>query len=230
MRIVIFGANGGTGRLLTSQAASAGHEVVAVTRRPDTFPINDPAVEVAAADVHDRAATRSAIAGADVVLSTLGVPFVRTPITVYSDGVASIVDAMEACGVKRLVAVSSSGAHPTHHAEGGFLLNRVMQPLVTRTIGRTTYADMRRMEALLIDSALDWTVLRPGGLFDADHVSDYELTEDRSEHVFTSRADLAAALLAQATTREWHRRFVAVNTVEGTPTVLQLIRREAFGN
>jgi hypothetical protein len=47
------------------------------------------------------------------------------------------------------------------------LLNRVLQPLVTATIGKTTYADMRRMEDLVHGSELEWTIMRPSGLFDA---------------------------------------------------------------
>ncbi|MGK8508123.1 hypothetical protein ACRS5S_08690 [Nocardia asiatica] len=39
MRLIIFGANGPTGRLLTSHALTAGHDVVAVTRRPAEFPL-----------------------------------------------------------------------------------------------------------------------------------------------------------------------------------------------
>ena len=39
MNIVIFGANGGTGAQLTQQALHAGHEVVAVTRKPQEFPL-----------------------------------------------------------------------------------------------------------------------------------------------------------------------------------------------
>ena len=39
MRIVVFGANGPTGRLLTAQAVERGHEVAAVTRRPAGFPL-----------------------------------------------------------------------------------------------------------------------------------------------------------------------------------------------
>lgn len=230
MRIVVFGANGGTGRQLTVQALAAGHHVVAVTRNPAGFPIAGRRLKMAAADVHDRIATRRAVEGADVVLSTLGVPFTRQPVRIYSDGVASIIEALQATGAKRLVVVSSSGATATRHADGGFLLNRVMQPMVTRTIGKTTYADMRRMEALLAASSLDWTVLRPGGLFDAERPSTYELARERSERVFTSRADLAAAMLEQATTREWVGEFVAVNTTEGTPTVWQMIRREAFSS
>jgi uncharacterized protein YbjT (DUF2867 family) len=38
MRIVIFGANGPTGRILTKQALDAGNKVVAVTRHPEAFP------------------------------------------------------------------------------------------------------------------------------------------------------------------------------------------------
>jgi len=53
MRIVIFGANGQTGRLATRRALDAGHTTVAVTRRPDDFPFADPALSVAGADVYD---------------------------------------------------------------------------------------------------------------------------------------------------------------------------------
>lgn len=228
MRIVVFGANGGTGRLLTEQALDAGHEVVAVTRRPDRFPLAHPRLGVVEADVHDRARVAQAVDGADAVLSTLGVPFTRRPIDVYSAGIASIAAAMQQHGITRVVVVSSAGTEPHRHDGAGFLMNRVMQPLVTATIGRTTYADMRAMEAYLVAGDLDWTVMRPSGLFDAPSLSRYELREDHADGVFTSRADLAASMLAQLASTRWVRKNVAVTTSEGAPTLLQMIRREAF--
>jgi putative NADH-flavin reductase len=230
MQIALFGASGGTGRLLTRQALDAGHAVVAVTRNPTQFPVVHPRLTVAEADVHDRSAVASAVAGADAVLSTLGVPFTRQPITLYSEGIAGIVAGMERHGVKRVVVVSSAATDPRPHAEGGVILNKVIQPLVTATIGKTTYADMRRMEALLRATNLDWTVIRPAGLFDAEEVSGYRLEEDHADGVFTSRADLAASMLAQLETPEWVHRTVAVTTSAGAPTVLQMIRREAFSS
>ena len=86
MNIVIFGANGATGRLLTRRVLDAGHSAVAVTRRPGDFPLTDPALSIVGADVHDAAALVDVVAGADAVISTLGVPFTRESVDTYSVG------------------------------------------------------------------------------------------------------------------------------------------------
>ena len=228
MRIVIFGANGATGRLLTGQALAAGHQVASVTRRPAGFPVTHERLSVVEADVHDSQAVGRAVEGADVVLSTLGVPFTRKPVSVYSDGIRNIAAAMSGHGVKRLVVVSSSATEPHHHADGGFLMNRVLQPLIIATIGKTTYRDMRSMEELVRGSDLEWTIMRPSGLFDAPGVTRYQLHEDQAPGIFTGRADLAASMLEQATQTRFVRKAVAVTTSEGAPTLFQMLRREAF--
>ena len=51
-----------------------------MNRRPDDFPIADPDLTVAGTDVHDAAALVDIVAGRDVVLFTLGVPFTREPV------------------------------------------------------------------------------------------------------------------------------------------------------
>jgi nucleoside-diphosphate-sugar epimerase len=199
--------------------------VRAVTRQPRSFPVAGAGLEVVEADV----TVDAPVEGADVVLSTLGTPYTRQPVTLYSRGTAMILAAMRRADVRRLVVVSSSATEPHHHAEGGFLLNRIIQPLVTATIGKSTYADMRAMEALVRDCGLDWTIVRPSGLFDSDSVTRYRLSENRSDGVFTSRADLAACLLDQAADRTWIGRTAAVTTAEGAPTLSAVLRREAFG-
>jgi len=84
------------------------------------------------------------------------------------------------------------------------------------------------MEELVRGSDLQWTIMRPSGLFDAPAVSSYELYEEQAPGIFTSRADLAASLLEQATDTRFVRKTLAVTTSEGAPTLFQLIRREAF--
>ncbi|WP_018501061.1 NAD(P)-dependent oxidoreductase [Parafrankia discariae] len=229
MKITVFGAGGATGRLLARQALDAGHAVTAVTRRPAEFPLAGERLTVIGADVSDGAAVTPAIAGADAVLSSLGVPFTRAPITVYSQGTARILEAMARHGVKRLAVVSSTAVDPHPHSEGGFVLNRIMQPMIARTIGRTTYADMRAMEGIVRESGAEWTIIRSAGLFDADRVSRYTVSESPLDGVFTSRADLADCLLTQATGRSLVGRTVEITTGENAPTLLRVIRREAFG-
>lgn len=230
MKLAVFGANGPTGRLLSAHALADGHEVVAVTRHPESFPIDGEGLTVRAADVYDARAVGRAVEGVDAVLSSLGVPFTRRPIDVYSAGARHILAAMEAHAVKRLVVVSSSAVEPYVHADAGFLLNRVIQPLITATIGRSTYADMRRMEAIVRASQLNWTILRPSGLFDLPRPTAYRLDPERADGAFTARADLAAAMLAQVDDDRFVRAVAAVTTTEQTPTVWQLVRNEALSN
>lgn len=116
-------------------------------------------------DVFDLSSVDEAVAGHDAVLSTLGVPYSRKPITVFSQGTGNIVQAMHSHGVRRLVCVSSSAIDPYVDPQEGIIFQKVVQPFVIGVVGRTLYADQRRMETLVMNSGLDWTIVRPSGLF-----------------------------------------------------------------
>jgi nucleoside-diphosphate-sugar epimerase len=227
MRIVIFGANGQTGRPVTRRALEAGHSAVAVTRHPDEFPFARSGLTVAGADVFDAGALIDIMAGADAVVSTLGVPFSRQPVHTYSVGTANIVAAMEKTGVRRLVVVSSSGAYPPANRTDAPFALRLFEPVITKTIGKTVYDDIRRMEAVVRDSGLEWTIVRPSGLFDLPNVTEYAAGEGDPVSAFTSRSDLADYLVALAA-RAGSKDTVTVSTTVDTPTMWQMIQREAF--
>ena len=229
MRIAAFGANG-THRAAADPAALAcGHRVTGVTRHPDAFPIRHDRLTVAIADVHDarrRGERRAQCRGGPV---RLGLPFGRKPITVYSDGVGNIVAGMSGHGIKRLVVISSSTTEPRHHADGGFLLNRVPQPVIVARIGKTVYADMRRMEQLVAATDLAWTVMPPSGRSDISQITDCRLDET-VRGVYTARSDLAASMLDQIDDDRFHRKFVAVTTTAAKPSLWSLVRQEALNN
>ncbi|MFD4505270.1 NAD(P)-dependent oxidoreductase [Streptomyces sp. NPDC058457] len=229
MKLVVFGANGPTGRQVTAQALAAGHAVTAVTRRPAEFPLSDPGLRVAGADVLDPAAVARAVAGQEAVISTLGVPYGRKPVTVYSEGITHIAQAMTEHGVRRLVCVSSTVLFGVAAPGETFFFRKVLEPLIARTIGRTVYEDMRRMEDIVRDSGHRWTIVRPAGLFDTDAVSDYRVDTSRLPGRFTSRPDLGNALLREATDDRHVGAAVDVRTTEGVPGILDVIRKEAFG-
>ncbi|MEE6169545.1 MULTISPECIES: NAD(P)-dependent oxidoreductase [unclassified Mycolicibacterium] len=227
MHITIFGANGATGRILTRQALDAGHAVIAVTRHPEQFPITDPDLTVTQADVRDLAAVTAAVEGAAAVLSTLGVTFTMAPVDTYSVGVANIVSAMRTTGVERLAVVSSTAiADYPGRTDTPFAL-RVVQPLISSVFGKTLYADMRRMEDIVTDSGLNWTIVRPSGLFDLPDVTEYLAGQRDPVGAFTSRTDLADYLLKLAESPKTGA-IVTISTTVDNPSMWQLLRREAF--
>ena len=199
MKLAVFGANGPTGRLLTQLALDEDHDVVAFTRRPDAFPIEHRRLEVAGGDVHDSAAVASAIDGTDAVLSTLGVPFAQdTGHRLLGRRRPTSSPACTPPASSGFVCVSSSAVGPHPEPLGGFIFEKIMQPYVVNKLGKTVYDDMRRMEAIVSDSDLAWTIVRPSGLFEAPAVSAYGVAIDHIGYRFTARIDLADCLLRQA--------------------------------
>ncbi|MGP3941915.1 NAD(P)-dependent oxidoreductase [Streptomyces sp. 6N106] len=235
MKLAVFGANSSTGRHLTEQALAAGHTVTAVVRRPDGFPLSGPQLQTFGADVFDKAAVERAVAGQDAVISILGVPYGRQPVTVLSRGIAHITDAMALHGVKRLVTVTSRllGAHARRPAGEKplyerFIYRRVLYPIFTN-LGRTLYDDMLRMEQIVRATALDWTIIRPSALFNTNVVSNYHFGPPESPGLYTSRIDLAHSLLREVTDNAHVHSTVSVFTTEGVPTFGDILKKEVMG-
>ncbi|MGI5347449.1 NAD(P)-dependent oxidoreductase [Streptomyces sp. CA-250714] len=234
MKLAVFGANSSTGRHLTEQALAAGHTVTAAVRRPEAFPLTDPQLRVCAADVTDQAAVEQAVAGNEAVISILGVPYGRQPVTVLSRGITHITDAMALHGVKRLVTVTSrllavhaprsAGEKPLYER---FMYRRVLYPFLT-TLGRTLYDDMLRMEQIVRATELDWTIVRPSALYNTDVLSNYHFGPPESPGLYTSRIDLANSLLREVTDNSYVRSVISVFTTEGVPTFGDVLKKEVM--
>jgi len=228
MDLAVFGASGPTGRQVVRQALTAGHHVTAVTRKPDEYPLSSPHLDVIAADVTDPDGVERALFGQKAVISTFGVPYSKNEITVYSEGIANIMRAMTIHNIERLVCVSSTTV-ATEEAPGETLFwRKVVSPFLRNKLGRTLYDDMARMEGIVQSSSLDWTIVRPAGLFNAaEPTDDYEVAPRRLLGRVTSRADLAETLIREATAPQHARSIIEVITRSGTPSSMTFLK-EAF--
>ncbi|GAA1579587.1 SDR family oxidoreductase [Kribbella hippodromi] len=227
MKLVIFGANGPTGRLTTAQALAEGHTVTAITRHPETFPLRDDALTVMKADALDPDAVHQAVAGHDAVISTLGVPYGSEAPTTLSEAGANIAKSMTAHDIQRLVCVTSTGVPMTAPPGETLIYSKVVIPMLLK-MGRPLYEDAARLEQLVAATDLNWTVLRPSGLFDGDRITSYTVTPPQTIGRFTSRRDLADALLKEATTPRHPRAVVEVITTQNTPSVYRVFLKEAL--
>lgn len=198
MIVTVFGANGPTGLWVVRLALHAGHQVRAVTRRSDPLPLPaSPQWTQVHADAVTGAGVQAAINGADAVLSVLGVAYSRQDIAVYSVGTQNIVEAMRAgARGRRLVVVSSGLTYSPPHMN--WFADNLVFPFLRHVLGRTLYADMRRMEEYLQSCTdIDWTIMRPGRLYNTTAVSAYRLDPETPTQGYTARADLAAAMVAE---------------------------------
>ncbi|MFG3038613.1 NAD(P)-dependent oxidoreductase [Streptomyces sp. NPDC048330] len=214
MRLLLFGATGGTGARLLDQAVGAGHQVTAVVRDPARVPVTDPGARltVVPGNVLEPEGWRDAVAGHDAVVSCLGSTDRRHPTTVYSQGTGNIVEAMRDAGVGRLLCLSSAGLEVTPAVPPA---QRLVTRYVIQRLYRHGYADMARMETLLASASAGdtaWTAVRPPMLTDGPLTGHYRTAEnghlERPKSL--SRADLAHYLLVGIGDTRTHRAVVEV--------------------
>ncbi|MFF4184422.1 NAD(P)-dependent oxidoreductase [Streptomyces sp. NPDC001691] len=194
MRLTVFGATGGIGQEIVKQALAAGHEVTAVVRDPARFAVTGPGLAVFRADLTDPESLREAVAGRDAVLSGLGARK-RSDAGIAARLTRSVLAAMEAEGIRRLVVVSAAPVGP--EAPGDGLLDRGMRSLISAIL-KDVYVDLRAMEAELAASATDWTSVRPPKLTDKPLTGAYRRVIGGNPKAgrTIARADVAHAMLA----------------------------------
>lgn len=110
MRVLVTGASGAFGEAVVDHMAAAGHEVVALSRRPP--PTLPKGVRHAAVDVRDADALFRAMDGIDAVAhlawATISYKAVADSHAVSVGGTRNVVDAMVRRGVPRLIFTSSA--------------------------------------------------------------------------------------------------------------------------
>jgi putative NADH-flavin reductase len=195
MRIAVIGANGRAGLEVVKQGLKRGHQVSAIARRP-------AAVELE----HEN--LKPALAGVDAVVSALGIGTSRAATVVYSDGIKNIVSLMERSGPKSLVVISATPVGP--RAEHPFIDRRIAMPILESFL-HATYEDMRRMEAVLQESDVDWISVRPPRLVNRAATGAYRVsTEPLSRGRKITYADLGTALLDAIGRKDLYRKVAFV--------------------
>ncbi|RVT93328.1 SDR family oxidoreductase [Sphingomonas crocodyli] len=141
MRIAVTGGTGFLGGHVLRVAAERGHAIAALTRRAQ---LPRPNVEWVPGTLEDARALMDLVEGADAVIHIAGVinaptlaGFVEGNVT----GTATLATACEGVGVKRFIHVSSLSAREPDLSNYGW--------------------SKAASEAMLRQSSLDWTIVRP---------------------------------------------------------------------
>jgi putative NADH-flavin reductase len=207
MRILIFGAAGGTGRQLVDQALERAHQVTVFVRNPAKLTLRHALLRVVQGDVQRAETIRAAVPGHEAVLSALGTRSLR-PTTLLSTAAQAIVRTMQAHDVRRLLWESALGVGETK-GQLGPVYNWLLIPLFLRH----SVADKERQEQIVRSSALDWTIVQPAALTNGPRTGAYHVGPRAcAGRLFPriSRADVAHFMLEELSRRTFVRQSVAI--------------------
>ncbi len=194
MNLLIIGAARGVGRSLVDMALDRGHRVTGLVRDPLRFGRMRPKLRLIEGDILCASAVAEAVEAQDAVCIGIGIAPTRAPVHVFSAGTGTVLAAMKEARVQRLLCVTGIGAGDSR-GHGGILYDRIIQPLLLKTI----YADKDRQEALVRASRLAWTLVRPGFLTNGPYTGRYRVVSELGGITATkiSRADVADYLLRE---------------------------------
>lgn len=216
MRILVFGATGGTGRAVVDAALQAGHHVTAFVRRPGAL-AEAAGLTTVAGDARDAAAVARIVPGHDAIVITLGnpaqtaLPGLLKPADapacdVCAVGTRHILEAIPAGASPRIAVVSAFGVGETRDRAPWFY--RLFFALFLRA----QFADKEVQERLLRASGADFVLLHPVGLGDGPATGDCFVSDSaRIRGHRVNRADLAAVILDELVAWRHPRATLAVS-------------------
>jgi uncharacterized protein YbjT (DUF2867 family) len=137
--IVVTGATGNVGRPLVQALAAAGEKVTAVARRLSAAEV-PRGIQFRQADLAEAESLKPALDGARTLFLLLA-----GPLLVSGEDPRAVLDVITACGVRRVVLLSSQGARTRPEA--------------------ISHSRLRAFEGAVRQAGLEWTILRPGGFY-----------------------------------------------------------------
>lgn len=192
--VLILGATSGIGALTVDEALDRGLRVRGFARGADAM---DPreGLEPCVGDAQKPEDLLRALQGVSAVIYALGVKerpaMIWREQTLFSRTTAALIDAMQATGVRRLVAVTGFGAGRSRDAMSA------LEKLGHNAVLGRVYDDKSRQESLIMESGLDWTIARPVILTKGARTGTARVLREPDEwrNGLISRSDVAAYLV-----------------------------------
>ena len=203
MKVLVFGASGKTGSLVVQKALAAGHRVTAFVH--DRTQLTSPATEIIEGDASDPGLVRSAVAGHDAIIDTIGgkTPYKDTELERNAAG--NIIAAMRAEGVLRLLVISMMGIGDSAE-QTPFWYEHLLMP----TFLRGSTKDKTAMEAEVRESGLEFVIARPPILTEDPGTGSFQVIPHQSKGHKITREDLAQFLVDQLTSDAYLGQAVVV--------------------
>lgn len=178
MKVIIFGATGFSGQAILAETIKQGHEVTVFVRDSSKVKINHNNLRIVEGNVLDSQKVAFVIQNQEAVIQCLGVGGKGdgNPTTFISEATKVIVDEMQKQQIKRLIAMSNVGAGNSVAFQPWFF-TKIILPYFMKWL-KVIIDDKNRMEPIIMNSNLNWTIVRCPNIVDKPAKGKYNATLD----------------------------------------------------
>lgn len=216
LRILLLGATKGLGKEILKEALSLGFEINCLVRNTKKFPLEQNNIRVFEGDATSSIDLENAVQDSKIIISTLNVMrknlFPWSNITndknTISKSSKNIIEISKRKKIKHLISVSAWGVNESlDHIPIWFKL------LIKNSNLKYPYIDHGKSEKLLVNSNLNWTILRPSALvnFLNNHQVKESISLKNKPSLIISRKSLAKFIINIVDKKNYYNKIVTVS-------------------
>jgi putative NADH-flavin reductase len=208
MNITIIGASAGIGLETVKRGLDRNHSITTLSRS-DIEIEEKKSLKVILGDATNKADLLSSIQNADALIITLGTGKNMNATSLFSDFAQLMVEIHKENKIDiPFIFVTGFGA--------GESKNYVpwLVKMFLKYFLKDVYADKTKMEEIITNSDLNWTVVRPGRLLDKELTEKYRIENKLFKGINISginRADVADFLIKQAEKQTELKKYIAIS-------------------
>ena len=213
MKMAILGSTGFVGKELLKKSIEKGHQIKVLVRKPNKLGELIEKVEVIEGDYFDKDKVEKAIIGTDIVISAIG-PSTKRPESTekYESAITSLVAIMKKEKINRIILIGGA-ATPVKNNEI-FNFRQKLISFFLNLVGKHIIQIKSRECAILANSGLDWTIVRPPRITKGAPTNNVKADEQNLYRSQIDVADLVDFLINQTTSNIWLHKAPLVCSVK----------------
>jgi putative NADH-flavin reductase len=212
MKIVIFGATGFSGKAILKETLSQQHQVTVLVRNKSAIQIQDKNLKIVEGNVLDKYTVAEVLKNSDAVIQCLGVGGKGNGklTTFISDATKIIVEEMEKQQIKRLIAMSNVGAGNSISFQP-WIFTKIILPYFMKWL-KVLIDDKNRMEPIIMNSELDWTIVRCPNIVDKTPKGNVHATLDgKGLKLAVTLGDMAEFIVQQLINASYSKQAPSIS-------------------
>jgi putative NADH-flavin reductase len=208
MNITIIGASAGIGLEAVKRGLSRKHSITTLSRSKIEIEENK-SLKMILGNAISRTDILNSIENADAIIVTLGTGKNMKTTTLFSDFAKLIVEIQSENKLEvPFIFVTGFGAGESRNYVSWFV------KMFLKYFLKDVYADKTKMEEIITNSDLNWTVVRPGRLLDKELTEKYRIENKLFKGINIggiNRADVADFLIKQAEKQTEIKKYIAIS-------------------